>query len=273
VEGRRVNVAILGTGSKGNAIVVECEGERVLIDAGYPARTLVRRLKAADIAPESIGALVLTHEHSDHTCGARTAARRFGWTVYATAGTIAATPRLREVNPVAISPRESLRLESMRVTSVRTPHDGDDPVALVIDAVASGARCAFVYDLGHVTQTIEQAVRDVDALVLESNHDDAMLRSGPYPPSLKRRVAGPKGHLSNAEAGALARRVAHAGLRHLILAHLSEQNNTPDVARLTVARALRGTGYRGTLSVSRQHGLTRFRVERSRAVEQMALGL
>lgn len=266
-------VTMLGTGSKGNAIVVECDGDRVLIDAGYAARTLVRRLKAADIAPESVSALVLTHEHGDHTCGARTAAKRYGWTVYATAGTIEATPRLRETRPVAISPRETLRLETMRVTSVRTPHDGDDPIAVVVDGVASGVRCGFVYDLGHVTQTIEHAVTDLDALVLESNHDEAMLRYGPYPPSLKKRVAGPKGHLSNAAAGALARRVVHRGLRHLVLAHLSEQNNTPEVARAAVARALRGTGYRGTLTVSRQHGLTKFVVERLRPVEQMSLDL
>lgn len=266
-------VTMLGTGSEGNAIVVECEGERVLIDAGYSARTLVRRLLAAGIEPASISAVVLTHEHGDHVAGTRVAAKRFRWTVYATAGTIAACPRLADVSPVPISPRETLLVDTMRLTSVRTPHDGAEPIAVVVESVSSGARCALVYDLGHVTNALERAVADVDALVIESNHDEHMLRNGSYPRSLQRRIAGPNGHLSNTAAGAMARAVAHSGLRHIVLAHLSQENNTPELARATVARALRGTGYRGTLSVSRQHGLTRFSVERAQRVEQMALAI
>jgi phosphoribosyl 1,2-cyclic phosphodiesterase len=266
-----VIVTLLGTGSKGNAMVVESDGERILIDAGYPSRTLGKRLLAADIPPASISALVLTHEHQDHSRGARVSARRFGWTVYATPGTIASTPRLSEVAPIPVSPRESVMLDTMLVTTVRTPHDGEETVGVVVESLATGARCGFLYDLGHVTATVRKAVADVDALVIESNHDPDMLRSGPYPLMLQRRIAGPDGHLSNSAAGTFCRSVVHKGLRHIVLVHLSEDNNTPDVARGTVARALRGARYGGTLSVSRQHGLTRFTVEHQRAAQQMSL--
>ncbi|MGQ0767222.1 MAG: MBL fold metallo-hydrolase [Gemmatimonadota bacterium] len=264
-------VTLLGTGSKGNAIVIEADGERVLIDAGYPARTLARRLAVADIAPSSISALVLTHEHFDHARGARVAAKRHGWTVYGTPGTIAAVPRLSEASPIPISPRETLLLDTMMVSTVRTPHDGDETVGVVVESIGTGARCGLLYDLGHTTPALRRAMSDLDALVIESNHDPEMLRAGPYPLSLQRRIAGPEGHLSNAAAGTFCRGVVHKGLRHIVLVHLSEENNAPEVARGTVARSLRGSKYGGTLSVSRQHGLTRFSVESSRRSSQMSL--
>jgi phosphoribosyl 1,2-cyclic phosphodiesterase len=267
----RVRVTVLGSGSKGNAMVVECEEDRILVDAGFAARTLVARLRAAGIAPESISALVLTHEHNDHVQGARVAAKRFGWTVYATAGTITEVPRLSDVAPVPMSPRETLALDTMRIGCLRIPHDGLDPVALVIESRATGARLGVAYDVGHVTPTLERTLRDLDALVLESNHDTEMLRNGPYPRSLQRRISGGHGHLSNDAAARLAAAVAHPGLRHVVLAHLSEQNNTPDVARRTVGVALRRTPYDGTLTVASQDGVVRFDVSRSPRVEQIDL--
>lgn len=267
----RVKVTVLGSGSKGNALVVECEDDRILVDAGFPARTLVARLRAARIAPESISALILTHEHNDHVVGARVAAKGFGWTVYATAGTIEEVPRLKEVSPIPITPRESLALDTMRVSCLRVPHDGLDPIALTVESRATGARLGVAYDIGHVTPTLEHALRDLDALVLESNHDTDMLRYGPYPPSLKRRIAGGRGHLSNEAAARLAASVAHRGLRHVVLAHLSEQNNAPDVARRTVGMALRRTPYDGTLTVASQDGVVRFGVARAPRVEQIDL--
>ncbi len=266
-----MKVTVLGSGSKGNALVVECEEDRILVDAGFPARTLVARLRAARIEPESISALILTHEHSDHVAGARVAARRFGWTVYATAGTIAEVPRLREVAPVPISPRETLALDTMQVRCVRIPHDGLDPIALTIESRSTGARLGVAYDIGHVTPTLEGALADLDALVLESNHDTEMLRNGPYPRSLQRRIAGGRGHLNNAGAARLAAALVHRGLRHVVLAHLSEQNNTPELARRTVGMALRRTPYEGTLTVASQDGVVRFGVARSPRVEQIDL--
>jgi phosphoribosyl 1,2-cyclic phosphodiesterase len=266
-----VKVTVLGSGSRGNALVVECEDDRILIDAGFPARTLVQRLRAARIAPESISALVLTHEHTDHVAGARVAAKRFGWTVYATPGTIAGVDRLCEVSPIPISPRESLTLDTMRVGCIRIPHDGVEPVALTVESRRTGARLGVAYDIGHVTATIEAALGDLDAVVLESNHDEVMLRHGPYPRALQRRISGGRGHLSNGAAARLAAAIVNKGLRHVVLAHLSEQNNAPDVARRTVGVALRKTPYDGTLTIAPQDGVVRFGVSHDRRVEQMDL--
>ncbi len=268
-----MNVTILGSGSKGNALVVECAGERILVDAGFSARELSRRLEAAGIAPRSISSLIITHEHSDHSCGARVAARRFGWTVYATPGTIARTARLREVLPIPISTRESLALDTMHVRTVRTPHDAMEPVALIVESISSGARCGIAYDIGHVSQSVERALGEVDILILESNHDDVMLREGPYPLALKRRITGGHGHLSNAHAAGLLERLVHRGLRHVVLAHLSEDNNRPGLALEASGRAARRARYRGTLSIAAQHGVTRVHAARGSSHEQMLLDL
>jgi phosphoribosyl 1,2-cyclic phosphodiesterase len=266
-----VKVTVLGSGSRGNALVVECEDDRILVDAGFPARTLVARLRAARIEPESISALILTHEHTDHVVGARVAAKRFGWTVYATAGTIAEVARLSEVAPVPISPRESLALDTMRVSCLRVPHDGVEPIALTIESRATGARLGVAYDIGHVTPTLERALGDLDAVVLESNHDEVMLRHGPYPRSLQQRITGGRGHLGNAAAARLASLIAHVNLRHVVLAHLSQENNTPELARRAVGVALRRTPYNGTLTVASQDGVVRFGVTRAARVEQINL--
>lgn len=266
-----MNVTILGSGSRGNAVVLEADGARVLVDAGFTARTLATRMAAADIAPESIGAVLLTHEHTDHVSGACTAARKWGWKVFATPGTIAGTPGLGALRPVAVDPGEALQLDTMHVRCVRTPHDASEPVAVVVDVPSSGTRLGIAYDLGHVPARIEQAMRQLDALILESNHDEEMLRAGPYPKVVQDRIAGADGHLSNRAAAELARRVAHGGLRHVVLAHLSEHNNTPEVAQATVGLSLRATAFRGALSVARQNAITSFTVERARRVEQLSL--
>lgn len=266
-----MKVTVLGSGSRGNALVVECDNDRILIDAGFPARTLAARLRAARIEPESVSALILTHEHNDHVLGARVAAKRFGWTVYATPGTIAEVPRLHEVSPIPISTRETLALDTMRVQCLRIPHDGVDPVALIIEARATGARLGVGYDIGHVTPTLQKALADVDAVVLESNHDELMLRNGPYPRALQRRIGGGRGHLNNGAAARLASEIVHKGLRHVVLAHLSEQNNTPEVARRAIGVALRRTPYSGTLTVAQQDGVVRFGVTHSPRVEQIDL--
>ncbi len=264
-------VTILGSGSKGNALVIECEDDRILVDAGFPARTLVKRLQAARIDPRSISALVLTHEHGDHVAGARVAAKRFGWTVYATPGTIAGVSGLADVAPVPISTRESLLLDTMRISNVRIPHDATEPIALTVESRSSGARCGIAYDIGHVTPTLQAALGDVDALILESNHDAHMLRTGPYPRSLQRRITGGKGHLGNADAAKLAAALVHPGLRSVILAHLSAENNTPEVARRAVGTELRRAAYKGALDVAPQDTVTRFTVTRTTRVQQIDL--
>ena len=266
-----MKVTILGTGSRGNATVVECEGDRVLVDAGFPARTLAQRLRATGIEPGSISALILTHAHGDHAHGARVAAKRFGWTVYATHGTIDAMPELAAVKPVPISPRETLMLDTMLVTSVRIPHDCTEPIAIAVESRSTGARCGIAYDVGHPAVSVERALAQVDAIVLESNHDEIMLRHGPYPRSVQQRISGGRGHLSNRGAARLARGITHRGLRHVVLAHLSMQNNTEEAAHEAVWGTLRKSGFKGSLTIAGQDVATSFTVERARRAEQMDL--
>jgi len=247
-----MKVWVLGSGSRGNATVIDNGSMRVLVDAGFSSRELKRRLAAAGLAPESIDALIVTHEHGDHVCGAARAARRWKWTVHATAGTVEGAPELIAADVRTFDAGATLTLGTMNVQTVPTSHDATDPVAVVASDMVSGARAAVVLDLGRMTTHLRDAIRDVDILVLEANHDEAMLARGPYPLSVQRRIAGVTGHLSNREAAMIARACAHSGLQHLVLAHLSEQCNTPDHALASVSAALARSRFRGRVTAASQ---------------------
>lgn len=274
-----MKVHVLGSGSAGNAIVVESERQRIMVDAGFGVRELGRRLKAADIDPASISALIVTHEHGDHANGAMTAARRWQWPLYATAGTLGRIAEERRVVadwtlgeagegdraadlPVrrrrqsvtrhAVTAGHVITLEDFTVQFVKAPHDAREHVAVVITVNSTGERVGIAYDLGHVSERFIRHFADVQVLLLESNYDEAMLRTGPYPWSVKQRVAGPLGHLSNVEAGLMARACVHGGLQHLVLCHLSETNNRPTIALRAMKSALRGSAFRGTLQAAAQ---------------------
>ncbi len=247
-----MRVWVLGSGSGGNAVLVESGGARVLIDAGFGVRTLATRLAAVDIAPESIEACVITHEHSDHLKGASAAARRWGWALHATRGTVAHAPELAGTPVLPFDAGTTLALSTMEVATVRTPHDAAEPVGVTVTARDTGARTTVCTDIGHVSDGVRALCRDVDILVLESNHDEAMLRTGPYPPVVQARIAGARGHLANRHAAALIRDTVTRRLRHVVLAHLSEKCNAPDLARETTERELRRTDYRGAVTTARQ---------------------
>lgn len=250
-----MRVTVLGSGSRGNAILLEEGTTRVLVDAGFAPRTLLARFRLAGVAPESVSHVVVTHEHGDHLKGVASAAAKWGWTVLATAGTRAAAPELAAV--------EGLQVETIRagvpvaaagieLLPLRIPHDAAEPVALVATATGSGARVGIATDLGTMPASTLEALREVEILVLESNHDGEMLRHGPYPPSVQRRIGGGHGHLSNDAAAAAAKALVHRGLRHVVLAHLSEKCNTPRHAMQAVGDALRTTRFRGTLRAAKQ---------------------
>ncbi|HEX2778452.1 MAG TPA: MBL fold metallo-hydrolase [Gemmatimonadaceae bacterium] len=267
----------LGSGSKGNALLVECGDTRVLVDAGFPARTLSGRLTAIGVAPASISACVMTHEHIDHVRGATGAAKRWGWALHATAGTAGGYAELADAPVQHFEAGATLSIGRAEIATVATSHDATDPIGLVVTDRASGARAAIVYDLGAVTAEVRQAVRDVDVLVIEANHDEGMLRSGPYPRYLQNRIASRTGHLSNRASAALCADVAHSGLNHIVLAHLSETNNDHGLATQTVSRALGRTRFNGRVSTAAQHApVGPFCAKHSRAsarVEQLALAL
>lgn len=246
-----MRVTLLGSGSRGNAIVVEGSGGRVLVDAGFPPRTLASRLQAAGIAPASIEALLLTHEHVDHARGAAAAVARWGWPVVATPGTLGAVwPAEPGAGPARAS-GVALRaggpqalVGGFEVAAIAVPHDAAEPVALLLTDRASGCRVGIALDLGAVPEPLAAAFQRVDVLVVESNHDEALLAQGPYPWPLKQRIRGGHGHLSNHAAARLAVRCAHRGLRAVVLAHLSEVNNRPALALACTRDALRGAGWR-----------------------------
>lgn len=243
---------VLGSGSRGNAVVLEASGTRILVDAGFAPNVLLERLAATEVAPESIEAVVVTHEHVDHVRGVRMLSERFSWTPYATAGTIMAARDLRDAGAIPFKAGDTLTIGEMDVATVRASHDAAEPVVLVATARRSGARAGIAYDLGIATRSVYDAMRDLDLLVLEANHDGDMLRHGPYPPSVRSRIAGRSGHLSNDAAARLARDVAHRDLRHVVLAHLSESCNAPTAALGTVVAAMPRARFTGRVSVAAQ---------------------
>jgi phosphoribosyl 1,2-cyclic phosphodiesterase len=267
-----MKVHVLGSGSGGNAVVLDTGRERVLVDAGFSPRRLKERMQRVGLTPESVSALIITHEHGDHICGARFAAARWNWPVYATAGTLHGG-RWRKARVEAVEPRREFALEDLSIRFVRTPHDAREPVAIVATARSSGARVGIAYDLGHATPRFVNHFTEVDVLLLEANHDDEMLRTGPYPWPVKQRVAGMRGHLSNHAAGAMARACVHRELRHIVLCHLSQTNNVPEVAMRAVRGALRGSGFRGTMHAADQDVPLSVSVGHGRSSAQLSLAI
>lgn len=247
-----MRVWMLGSGSAGNAVLVESGGTRILIDAGFPVRELAARLAAIGVSGESIESAIVTHEHTDHVRGVCAAARRWKWSVYASRGTIAGYPLLREACARPFAAGDALEVGDLTVQTVRTPHDGTEPVAVLATARSSGVRAGIVYDLGHVPASYRATFERLDILVLESNHDEGMLRAGPYPPVVQARIAGAYGHLSNRRSGLFARDCVHAGLAQLVLAHLSERCNQPGIALASMREAVRAARFRGALHAASQ---------------------
>lgn len=247
-----MHVWVLGSGSRGNAVLVECAGTRLLVDCGFSPRTLAARLAAIGRSPADVHAVVLTHEHLDHAKGAAAGADHWGWRVHASEGTLRA---LGEVpNAVAFVPGATVAVGGAVVETLRVPHDAAQPVAVVVSDPGSATRCGVAVDLGQVPAAMLTAFRALDVLVIEANHDADLLAQGPYPPSVQARIAGRTGHLSNADAARAIRAFAHRGLRHVVLAHVSDQCNTPALARTAVETALAGTRFRGQVHVAPADG-------------------
>lgn len=242
---------MLGSGSSGNALLVECDDERILIDCGFGTRTIKQRLAVAGVDPRTISACLVTHEHADHIAGVARAAVKWQWPIFATAGTASAADLL-EVPVTTISPRENIQLVRMTIDVVPTPHDATESVGFVVTSRSTGARAAVFTDIGHVTPAVRKACADVNVLVIESNHDDELLRWSSYPPFLQRRIASRVGHLSNPHAAQLIGDSMNPGLQHVVLAHLSQECNTPRRALDTTSPILRKTRFKGRLTAAPQ---------------------
>ena len=225
-----MNIALFASGSSGNCALVSDGETHILIDAGISARRICAGLTAQDVAPADLAGVLVTHEHSDHVKGLAVLLRRDPTAVYALPAVCAA---LRKLLPERtdclheIAPGEPFCLGDVRVTPFPTPHDAAGSCGYRLDG---SARFGFCTDLGTVTDAVRAALCGVDCAVIEANHDPELLRTGPYPIYLKRRIASDHGHLSNESAGALAVYLAENGAQQLILGHLSRENNTPRAA-------------------------------------------
>ena len=248
-----MKLCVLGSGSKGNAVLIQAGQTRILVDAGFSARGMQARMRMIGVDPRSIEAVIITHEHTDHVKGAAAGARKWGWKIFATAGTVAASVSLAGAAVQYVGCSSTVAIGDFDLTTVRTSHDASEPVAVFATSRTTGARAAVVYDLGVMTESVARGMDRVDLLVLESNHDGEMLRNGPYPAMLQRRIAGREGHLSNRAAGRAACECAHRGLANVVLAHLSEVNNTPEAATHSMVAALARTSFRGVVSTARQN--------------------
>jgi len=250
-----LKIASLGSGSRGNAVYIESASTRILVDAGFSGSELARRLGALGRDPSDVDAVVVTHEHRDHTAGIGVAARRWGWPLFMTTGTaVACEDLLRGGEETQIFESESrFQIGDLEIHAVPTCHDAADPVAVTVTETGSALKAAVATDLGRATTPVRAALTGCHYLVLEANHDEVRLRDAPYPWSLKQRIGGSRGHLSNHLAGDLAREILHPELGGVLLAHLSQECNDPRLALAAVREATRPAGFRGTVEVAGQN--------------------
>jgi len=232
---------VLGSGSKGNCTYVESGETAVLIDAGFSGVEISRRLAAVGLDLEKVSAILVTHEHSDHVSGVGVLSRRYRLPVYANPGTReaagASLDKLHAFVPFATG--TSFTLPPFTIHPFSVSHDTADPVGFTLDD--GGRSLGYCTDTGMVSRLIHHRLSRCQGLVLECNHDLTMLKNGPYPPALQQRIRSKNGHLANPDAIAFLAGLIHPGLRHVVLAHISESNNCHDLVRSALAQsALRG---------------------------------
>lgn len=230
--------ASLGSGSEGNALIVEAGRTRVMVDCGFGLRETERRLEQRGVVPSDLTAILVTHEHSDHVGGVFRLARRHSIPVYLTYGTYQASDpdKAEDVSVRMIDSHEPFAIEDLEIHPFPVPHDAHEPVQYVF---SDGARrLGLLTDVGQSTPCIVRMLSGCEALVLECNHDRALLAQSSYPAFLKRRIAGDYGHLSNEAAADILAAVDRSRLQSLWCAHLSRQNNRPELARAAIAAVL-----------------------------------
>jgi phosphoribosyl 1,2-cyclic phosphodiesterase len=248
-----MRVAVLGSGSSGNAVVVDCGGRRLLLDAGFSCRELERRLRRVGVEPQSLSGVVLTHEHEDHVRGTARFAGKHRLPVYATQGTIDGAG-LRGATAAALHPLRCgvpVELGGFIVEPFAVPHDAREPVGLVVEA-PGGQRLGLISDLGSRSRLAWARLQEVEFLLLETNHDLEMLRNGPYPWSLKQRIASGHGHLSNRAAAEGLPELLSDRLKWVVLYHLSRTNNLPALACAAVVEQLALAGCSAEIALSSQ---------------------
>ncbi len=250
-----MKVAVLGSGSAGNSVLVCAGSTRLLVDAGFSARNLAERLSTLGVDADDIQAIVITHDHGDHTRGMGVFARRHGTPLYMTRPTKNTCIRLLRGQEQVVEYRAGhpFVIGDVRVEPFITVHDAADPVGIALVDQVTGLRLGVATDLGRPTAQIRHALSGCDLLILEANHDEVMLHMSAYPSSVKRRIASSHGHLSNQAAARFATELLHPRLAGVVLAHLSKDCNRPGLAREVVGSALEKAGWQGYLEVAVQH--------------------
>lgn len=241
----------IASGSSGNCIYLGEEDGGILIDAGISRKRIVTGLERKGLSLDDIKAIFITHEHSDHISGLGPVLRKNPIPVYATADTVSAIWEKTNMNNISpelfhsIRPEEEIEAGEMLVRPFSISHDAVDPVCYTVEK--QGKRAAVATDMGCFDDTIIRVLGQCDSVLIEANHDINMLQVGPYPYSLKMRILGNKGHLSNTSCADLIKEILHKNLKHLVLGHLSRENNFPQLAYRTVLDELEKTETWGTL--------------------------
>lgn len=236
--------SVLGSGSKGNCVYIECGRTAILIDGGFSGREIAERLQRIGRDAARLDAICVTHEHNDHIAGVGVLSRRCGLPVYANPGTFTAA----EGQLGKLAARQEFdtggqfTINDLQIRSFRISHDTADPVGYVISSDRTSL--GYCTDTGKVTHLMQQRLAGCSGLVLEFNHNLEMLKNGPYPPALQQRVRSSRGHLANEDAAGFLQGILHPGLRLAVIAHLSETNNTPELALAAARRIM--TGENGT---------------------------
>lgn len=232
--------ASLGSGSEGNALIVQVAQTTVMIDCGFGFRETINRCARLGLMPERIDAIIVTHEHADHVSGAPRLARRFGIPVWLTFGTLSATESLWQGCTLrGFDSHDAFLVGDIEVLPFPVPHDAREPAQMTL--TDGQRRLGVLTDVGETTPHIEASLSDCDALFLEANHCEDMLYRSSYPPRLKERIAGRYGHLSNAASSEILARIASSRLQRVVAAHLSRENNRPELAKDAFAAAIGGT--------------------------------
>ncbi len=233
-----LSVCVLASGSKGNAIYISDGQTAILMDAGLSGIEIQRRMEAAELDIQDLKAIIVSHEHSDHVRGVGVLARRFNLPVYMTRGTAKAAAgqlgRVDELHHFDIG--SPFAINDLAIHPFAISHDATDPAGFTV--AQNGRKIGIATDLGVATGMVKQHLKACSLLVLEANHDPVMLTEGPYPWPLKQRIKSRSGHLSNQDSRDLLSEIKHDGLSHVILAHLSETNNTPEKAYEAVRQAI-----------------------------------
>lgn len=232
------------SGSSGNCTLVCGNNTKILIDCGISGKKVTAYLNDIGIDPCELSSILVTHEHIDHTNGVGIMSRKFDIPILASEGTWEGMDigKITEENRRIFSKNKSIEIGDIKITPFDIPHDAMQPTGYIIQA--EDKKIAVATDIGHITSTVTDSLAGCDAVILEANYDEHMLQTGPYPQNLKSRIAGAKGHLANKDAGALATYLAKNGTKHIMLGHLSNENNSPEIAFSEVARELEFGGMR-----------------------------